>query len=343
MAKVNAVSEGAPPPVTVTVAAQPVEASPAVVGGSGLVLAAAGPRVADLPLYIQRAFIRKTLTLLLLQQLLMLGVAALLRFALPGEGIALLFPANSIGKTVALGLGVIVFGTIPLLAYVRDRHPLNLVATVVWTLVFSLFIAGAHTDGGVVRSYFFFVVFSCTAAGIAVMLVLCTMFTCPDGGGEGGRILLNPMAAGVVGCAPPSRSSTLLAHTHALVKPSHDTPSAHARAFPSALACVLLHRSRLRASSSHMPASVSAAQAWVLLPRPCHTTGRRMPLPVWTRASNDASHLAVQGPCFLSAPSSSTHRIRHPSTRSATTSQRSSSPLCYYFGSPTTWQSSARK
>jgi len=201
MAKVNAVSEGAPPPVTVTVAAQPVEASPAVVGGSGLVLAAAGPRVADLPLYIQRAFIRKTLTLLLLQQLLMLGVAALLRFALPGEGIALLFPANSIGKTVALGLGVIVFGTIPLLAYVRDRHPLNLIATVVWTLVFSLFIAGAHTDGGVVRSYFFFVVFSCTAAGIAVMLVLCTMFTCPDGGGEGGRILLNPMAAGVVGWA----------------------------------------------------------------------------------------------------------------------------------------------
>jgi len=196
MAKVDASPDG--PPVTVVVASAADGSSPGVVGGGRVVLAPQPSCVADLPLYIQRGFIRKTLALLLLQQLFMLGAAALLRFALPGEGIGLIFPANSTGKVVSLGLGVIVFGTIPLLAYVRDRHPWNMVATIAWTLTFSLFMAGAHADGGLVRSYFFFVIFSCTAAGIAVMLVLCTTFTCPDAAGRG-RVLFSPVAAGCVG------------------------------------------------------------------------------------------------------------------------------------------------
>lgn len=102
--------------------------------------------VSSLPLQVQSGFRFKLLTLLWLQLGLTVLLSLVIRFGLPESYLSSAFPAQSVQ---ALVLVLAVAFTLPLLILVRDRHPWNLVATVVWTLLLALMLAAVHIPGGV--------------------------------------------------------------------------------------------------------------------------------------------------------------------------------------------------
>lgn len=152
--------------------------------------------VIDLGLEIQRGFRRKLLTILFLQLLLTMVVGLILRHVLPLERCALVpggnitagdtvnvctpgllltvFPAQSIQTLI---LGAVCLLCLPLLTYVRDHHPWNMVCTTIWSVCWGVFLAAAHVPGGIVRSNALFVIFGTAAVGIFVLLILSTTFT----------------------------------------------------------------------------------------------------------------------------------------------------------------------
>ena len=110
---------------------------------------AAAVMVASLPAQIQRGFRIKMLTILLLQLGLTLGTGLAFRFALPGDGVATVFKPQSV---TALSLVLVVMLTLPLLNYVKDYHPWNLICTFLWTLLLGLGLAVCMVPGGVSAS-----------------------------------------------------------------------------------------------------------------------------------------------------------------------------------------------
>jgi len=142
--------------------------------------------VADLPLEIQRGFRIKMLTILLLQLCLTNTLSLALRLTNShgdpetGAGqtwLSVLFPAKSVQCII---LGASCLFVLPLITYVRDRHPWNLIVTVLWTIVWSIFLAAAQLPGSLVLSNTLFVVFGTTTLGVACLLVFSTMFTTTD-------------------------------------------------------------------------------------------------------------------------------------------------------------------
>ena len=149
--------------------------------------------VVDLGLEIQRGFRRKLLTILLLQLLLTMGVGLTLRYVIPIESLLLVvFPAQSIQ---ALVLGMVCLVCLPLLTYVRDRHPWNLICVALWSVAWGTFLAAAQVPGGMLRSNAGFVIFGAATVGVAFLLLLSTSFTFKDGE-TGERYLMGFAAAG---------------------------------------------------------------------------------------------------------------------------------------------------
>jgi len=172
-------------------------------GGNG-VLSSAGARqtvnrlqqvayVNSLPLQIQRGFRLKLLMILWLQLGLTLVVSLLVRFALPGKGIALLFPAQSIS---ALALIFCTMITLPLLSMIKDKHPWNLLGTLAWTLLLGTAIGASQIPGGFVLSNSMFNIFFNLFGGVGIVMVLSTSFTVTDEFGN--RELLSFSTAGTI-------------------------------------------------------------------------------------------------------------------------------------------------
>jgi len=147
--------------------------------GARSVLARREPMyVIDLSVQIQRGFRIKMLTILLLQLILTMAISISLR-AITSEGpeptwLAIAFPPKSL-QTLALGL--VCIGSLPMMTYVRDIHPWNIVVTVIWTLGWAVFLAVAQLPGALILSNTFFVVFGACTLGVAVLLILSTLTT----------------------------------------------------------------------------------------------------------------------------------------------------------------------
>lgn len=149
--------------------------------------------VASLEFSIQRGFRIKLFTLLLMQLALTMGVATVARFALPIE---VIFPAQSYGT---LGLCFACLVSLPMLTYVRDRHPWNLVLTAIWSVAWGVFMAAAHVDGGMVKSYVLFTIFGSLCVGVFFLLLFSCISYTDEYTGE--RKLISCASAGAFACA----------------------------------------------------------------------------------------------------------------------------------------------
>jgi len=154
------------------------EGVPAAATGGGAPAVLARPLfVAALPFEIQRGFRIKMLTILFMQLCLTLAVAYVARFAIPGEGIAAILPAQS-GQ--ALGFVALVVFSLPLLSCMRDRHPWNMVLTFVWSICLGVAIAACQIPGAFVRPGILFIIFSSLTVGVGIVLILSTSITYTD-------------------------------------------------------------------------------------------------------------------------------------------------------------------
>jgi len=133
--------------------------------------------VDGLPLAIQRGFRFKMMMLLWLQLGLTVLVSFLIRWALPGRGIALVFPAQS---PQAAALVLCTFGALPLLSLVRDRHPWNLLATLAWTLLLGVAIGASQVPGGFILSNTFSLIFSNLFVGVGIVTIVSSCITLTD-------------------------------------------------------------------------------------------------------------------------------------------------------------------
>ena len=195
--------------------------------GARSVLARREPMyVIDLSVQIQRGFRIKMLTILLLQLILTMAISISLR-AITSEGpeptwLAIAFPPKSL-QTLALGL--VCIGSLPMMTYVRDIHPWNIVVTVIWTLGWAVFLAVAQLPGALILSNTFFVVFGACTLGVAVLLILSTLTTTDQETGD--KRLWSFKSAGTIAGArfPPAYERFTPLHTSDLPpfdqKPSH--------------------------------------------------------------------------------------------------------------------------
>ena len=176
--------------------------------------------VIDLSVQIQRGFRIKMLTILLLQLLLTLGISITLRVITdvgpnpPATLLALAFPPKSFQTLI---LGLVCIGSLPMMTYVRDHHPWNLIVTLIWTIAWAVFLAAAQLPGALILSNTFFVVFSVCTVGVAVLLILCTLTT--TDGETGDKKLWSFKGAGTIAGAFPlcvPRKETSLHPDHLL-------------------------------------------------------------------------------------------------------------------------------
>lgn len=158
--------------------------------GSSTVLAT--QYVVDLGLQIQSGFRRKLLMILLIQLTISMVIGLSVRYLVPLESFLLVvFPAQSLQTLI---LGALCTAALPMLTYVRDRHPWNMICTTLWSCCWGIFLGACHVPGGIVRSNSLFVIFGTTTFGVALLLVLCTTITYTNEYGE--KSLLTLRAAG---------------------------------------------------------------------------------------------------------------------------------------------------
>ena len=103
-------------------------------------------------------------TLLLLQLALTMGSP--LSRASPYR--SRLFSHQSYGT---LGLCFACLVGLPMLTYVRDRHPWNIILTAIWSIAWGVYMAAAHVDGGMVKSYVLFTIFGSLCVGVFFLLL----------------------------------------------------------------------------------------------------------------------------------------------------------------------------
>jgi len=151
--------------------AQPVEPIPAELG-SGAVLGSPMFRpVSQLPIGIQAAFRWKMLMLLFLQLVFTLGVAVIFRWGAT-DTIHRIFKTQSV-QALALMVGVAT--GIPGLSVVKDRHPWNLIFTVLWSVVFGLFVAVSDLPGAYFKSHALFVIMFQLTGGVFFLLLFSSI------------------------------------------------------------------------------------------------------------------------------------------------------------------------
>ena len=179
----------------------PQASSPSALGTHSVL--ATPSYVASLEFSIQRGFRIKLFTLLLLQLALTMGVATVARFALPIE---VIFPAQSYGT---LGLCFACLVGLPMLTYVRDRHPWNIILTAIWSIAWGVYMAAAHVDGGMVKSYVLFTIFGSLCVGVFFLLLFSLITYTDEQTGE--KKLISCVSAAVFACAynlyPPADST----------------------------------------------------------------------------------------------------------------------------------------
>jgi len=155
-------------------------------------LAATGP-VAGLPISIQRAFRIKLLSILLMQLLISLGVGFALRLTTDVDPSAMnrtavannleqhtdstwlakLFPPLQVHVLI---FALVMIVSLPALGYIKDRHPWNLIATTIWSILWGVFMAASQLPGAPVRSQSLFVIMGSATLGVFVLL-LCSQLT----------------------------------------------------------------------------------------------------------------------------------------------------------------------
>jgi len=140
--------------------------------------------VSELPLSIQKGFRRKMLSLLVIQLLFTVGLAAFLRFV-PAcrRFLEIAFPAQSL-QALLLLLATMV--TLPLLSMVKNKHPVNLIAVFLWSILCAFFIAASDLDGAFFRSHGFFVIMIELTGCVALLAVFSQIQL---GSGQSARLL----------------------------------------------------------------------------------------------------------------------------------------------------------
>ena len=135
--------------------------------------------VINMSIEIQKGFRRKMLTILFLQLALSMVVGLSLRYipVLHDEFLIKLFPAQSLQTLV---LGALCLVALPMMSYVRERHPWNLIFLTLWTITWGTFMAAAQVVDGMVKSNSLFFMMGAPCIGVGVLLVLCTCLTTTD-------------------------------------------------------------------------------------------------------------------------------------------------------------------
>ena len=98
---------------------------------------------------------------------------------------------------------------LPMLTYVRDRHPWNIILTAIWSIAWGVYMAAAHVDGGMVKSYVLFTIFGSLCVGVFFLLLFSCISYTDEYTGE--RKLISCVSAAVFACAynlyPPADST----------------------------------------------------------------------------------------------------------------------------------------
>lgn len=161
-------------------------------GGGSLTSASALARpVATLPLVIQRGFRWKLLVLLLLQLAFTTSLAAALRWGCPEQLDSVFKPQSA----QSIALFVVVAVSLPALALVKDKHPWNLLFTVLWSILFAVFVAASDLPDSFFLSHALFQIMLQLTAGVALLTIFSQ---CVTGNNLDGPILWSFSTAGLV-------------------------------------------------------------------------------------------------------------------------------------------------
>ena len=66
---------------------------------------------------------------------------------------------------------------LPMLSFVKDKHPWNLVATTVWSVLWGVFMAAAQLPSGLIASNTLFVIMGSASLGVFCLL-FCSQVIC---------------------------------------------------------------------------------------------------------------------------------------------------------------------
>lgn len=125
--------------------------------------------VSELPLDIQAGFRKKMLSLLFLQLFFSVGLAFLLRYT-PGlrDPLEEAFPPQGASS---LALMVVVLMGLPIMSCVKDKHPWNLLFTLLWSLVLGVFLAASDLPEAYSRAHAFLMIMLMLTAGILLLTI----------------------------------------------------------------------------------------------------------------------------------------------------------------------------
>jgi len=131
--------------------------------------------VSELPLDIQAGFRRKMLMLLFLQLAFSVGLALMLRLIEPiSDKIEEIFKPQGAG---ALGLMCAVLLGLPLMSCIKDKHPLNLIFTLVWSCILGVFLAASDLPGAYSRAHAFMIIMLMLTAGVFFLMFFSNLRT----------------------------------------------------------------------------------------------------------------------------------------------------------------------